>query len=57
MHQNDHLSVEELLSWLSAFQEVFAVEDPMFVVHVTADVPVLHTGRMLLPWRPLTYFI
>lgn len=38
----------KLFSRLSTFQEVFAVEDPMFVVQVTADVPVLYTGHVTL---------
>lgn len=57
LHQNNHLSVEKLLSRLSAFQEIFAVEDPMFIVQMTADVPVSYPGCALHSKRPLTYFI
>lgn len=56
LHQNDHLSVEKLLSRLSALQEVFAVEDAMFVVQVSADVPVLDTGTYVTLTKALHLF-
>lgn len=37
-----YLLVKNLFSWLSVFQELFTVKHSMFIVQMTANIPVIH---------------
>lgn len=42
-----HLLIKQLLVWLSAFQELFAVKHSMFIVQMTADIPVTQQQNIM----------